>query len=199
MSTRRRRRLGLLLFFAAILIALALFNQRWLWRPFYPIRYRDELVRESRRNGLDPYLVAAIVRTESGWRPSAVSARGAIGLMQIMPETGRWAAQQIGLDGFTEQWLFDPEVNLRIGCWYLAELKREFNDDQVIVLAAYNAGRGNVRQWLNSRRWDGQPENVADIPFQETRAFIARVLAARARLVWIYGPDYLSEQPANRD
>lgn len=193
MSARRRRRIGLLLFFVVTLVALALSNQRWIWRPFYPIRYRDELVRESQRNGLDPYLVAAIVRTESGWRPSAVSTRGAIGLMQIMPETGRWAARQLGLDGFTEQWLFDPEINLRIGCWYLAELKREFNGDQVIVLAAYNAGRGNVRQWLNSQRWDGQPENVGDIPFQETRTFIARVLAARSRLLWIYGPDFLGE------
>lgn len=193
MPARWRRRIGLLLFIALALCALVLSNQRWLWRPFYPIRYRAELVRESRRNGLDPYLVAAIVRTESGWRPSAVSTRGAIGLMQIMPETGRWVARQLGLEGFTEQWLFDPEMNLRIGCWYLAELKREFNDDQVIVLAAYNAGRGNVRQWLNSQRWDGQPENVGAIPFQETRTFVARVLAARTRFLWIYGSHFLSE------
>lgn len=191
MSARKRRRISLLLLFF-LLAALVVANQRVIWRPFYPIRYRDELVRESRRNGLDPYLVAAIVRTESGWREGVVSARGAIGLMQIMPDTGSWAAGQIGIKGFTDQALYDPEVNLRIGCWYVAELLREFGSE-VAMLAAYNAGRGNVNQWLQSGRWTGQAETVADIPFRETRDFIARVLAARSRFIWIYGSSYLAE------
>ncbi|MGE5561501.1 MAG: lytic transglycosylase domain-containing protein [Chloroflexota bacterium] len=192
MSGGSRRRTGLLFFFLICLAALLLLNRRWLWRPFYPIHYQAELARESRRNGLDPFLVAAITRTESGWRPNAVSARGAIGLMQIMPDTGRWVADQIGLRDFTEESLFDPEINLRIGCWYIAELSRQFKGDRILILAAYNAGRGNVSEWLRSERWSGEAESVGDIPFEETRNFITRVLNARSRLVWIYGPGYFA-------
>lgn len=188
----RRRGCGCLpfLIFALLAVVVLLLGQRRIWKLFYPISYRSEILRASERYDLDPDLIAAVARTESNWQPSAVSRSGAIGLMQIMPETGRWAAQKIGLDGYSEKSLYDPAISVTIGSWYLDQLSAEFDGDVVVMLAAYNAGRGNVKQWLASEQWSGRSDEVSLIPFAETRKFVARVLAARERFHWIYGDDY---------
>ena len=125
---------------------------------------------------VDPYLVFAIIRAESKYQNTAQSSVGARGLMQIMPETGRWIAEQQGIQDFYPESLHDPETNIRLGCWYLSYLNREFNGNTPMVVAAYNAGRGKLKEWVVNGQWDGSPETIDNIPFQETRLYVKNVL-----------------------
>lgn len=157
------------------LAAVGYFGGRRFIALYYPLSYRQSLLQRAHEYGLDPYLVAAVIRTESRFRPDATSAQGARGLMQIMPETGEWAASQLKIP-YSPEMLYDPDYNIRLGCWYLAELHREFNGDPVLALAAYNGGRNNVKKWLNERRWTGEHQTLDQIPFAETRVYVGRVL-----------------------
>lgn len=171
------------------LLLLALFlllNSKWFLRKVYPIHYGELISRYADQYEVDRFLVTSIIRVESGFRTGAESSKGARGLMQIMPETGRWVAREIGLEKFDDDMLFDPEVNIRVGTWYLRSLNQEFMRDRVIVLAAYNGGLGNVRSWLAEEQWTGKAEEVEQIPFPETRAYVRRVLAAYHRYKQIY-------------
>ena len=145
---------------------------------YYPFPYRETIERHAGEHRIDPLLVAAVMRVESGFNPRAVSAKGARGLMQLMPETAEWVAQQMGLEPFALDMLFDPEVNVALGVWYLADLWRLFDGNTVLVLAAYNGGRGNVRRWMNEGEWTGTIDELSEIPFPETRAFVRKVLSA---------------------
>ncbi|OAT81069.1 lytic transglycosylase [Desulfotomaculum copahuensis] len=173
----RRRSKGIkrriLLLLLLLLVAL---NINRIGRLFYPFPYRQTVIEESRANKLDPFLVAAVIKTESNFNPRATSPRGARGIMQLMPETGRWAAEKTGLTGFHPDLLYDPQVNIHLGTWYLAGLFREFNGDNVLALAAYNGGRGNVEKWLAQQHWTGNENNLDQIPFPETRDFVRKVL-----------------------
>lgn len=180
--------------FAMALLALAALTgwqgYRWGLVRLYPLQHRDLVFRYSRANGLDPWLVAAVINVESRWRPLAVSRRGARGLMQVMPETGEWAAAKIRLSGFQPDQLFEPETNVRIGTWYLAWLLQQFDGNQTAALAAYNSGDHQVRRWLAERVWSGEPQTVSQIPFPETRGYVVKVLAQHKRYIQIYrAPD----------
>lgn len=170
-----------------LLIAAGLgFGGRWLAYRLYPLDYRHLIEQRAEENGLDPYLVAAVIRAESRFRPRATSPQGARGLMQIMPETGKWAADQMNLP-FHPDWLYEPEYNIRIGCWYLANLHSEFEGDPVLALAAYNGGRNNVQKWLIEHQWTGEERTLGQIPFPETRNYVAVVLRDHQRYRWLYG------------
>jgi soluble lytic murein transglycosylase len=161
-----------------LLFALAtgvVFGIRWLSTVIYPLPYRQILFMRAQEQGLDPYLVAALIRRESSFRPNAVSAQGARGLMQIMPDTGEWVAQQMNIP-YSPEKLFIPDYNMQLGCWYLALLRAQFAGDDVLALAAYNSGRQNVQTWLNERQWTGEHQTLDQIPFPETRAYVANVL-----------------------
>jgi len=136
-------------------------------RILYPIGYLDLIRASADEYGLDLALVGSLVRAESRFRADAVSPRGAVGLMQIMPDTGAWIAARIGLAAYTPEQLFDPATNLRLGCWYLRHMLDRFpNLEQ--ALWAYNAGATRVDEWLAA----GQS------PFPETSAYVRRVLRA---------------------
>ena len=116
------------------------------------------------------------MRAESGFDSKAFSPRGARGLMQIMPETGQWVAGQLGEQNFDPDQLFEPETSIKMGAWYIADLKKEFGNDPVLVLAAYNGGRGNVREWLSDVNNFGDSSDIERIPFEETRLYVKKVL-----------------------
>jgi len=136
-------------------------------RVLYPLAYESQILTLAEAHDLDPALLAAVVRCESRFRAAAVSARGAVGLMQIMPETGAWIAEQIPISGYSTDRLVEPELNLRLGCWYLRSLLERF-DTRDEALAAYNAGPTHAERW---GRGDGSI-------FPETRTFIDRVNAS---------------------
>ena len=133
-------------------------------RVLYPMAYAEEIAEAAELSGLDAALVAAVVRCESRFRPGVVSPRGAVGLMQIMPETGAWIAEQTALSDFDVDRLDEPELNLRLGTWYLRFLLDRFGDRDD-ALAAYNAGPARAEQWTSGE----------GTVFPETRAFVARV------------------------
>ena len=141
----------------------------------FPLNYRDEITRYSKIYDLDPFLVAAVIKVESGYEKDAESSKDAKGLMQIGPSTGQWAADELGVKNYSEDMLFDPQINIRFGAWYLRQLKGEFNDNLNLVLAAYNAGSGNVSNWLSDEKYSIDGNNLIHIPFEETRNYLDKV------------------------
>ena len=163
-----RKLLGLVLI--AVVLAGAFFvvdetSPPWYERIRYPLRYAEFVRVHSRRHGLDPALLAAVIYQESKFRSDAKSSSGAIGLMQLTPETARGIAIRTHGDAFHTQDLYNPEINIRYGSWYLDNLFKKYGDERE-VLAAYNAGQGNVDEWQRN----GQP-----IQFSETKAYVSRV------------------------
>lgn len=161
--------------FLLLLTAVAVLLAKPAARLVYPFPYRESILHYAGQNGLDPLLVLALVRTESKFYPLAESVTGARGLMQIMPETGRWVAGRLR-EEFDPERLFEPDYNLRLGTWYLAHLIGEFQGNLPAALAAYNGGRHNVEAWLGRGLWDGSTEALDKIPFPETREFVRQVL-----------------------
>ncbi|MGI6263606.1 MAG: lytic transglycosylase domain-containing protein, partial [Succiniclasticum sp.] len=150
-----------------LVAALVVFLGWMAWRSDYvQMRfvylwpYQQEIVTYSHKNNVDPFLTAAVIKNESGFKPGAVSRAGAIGLMQIMPDTGQWIAEQMGLKNYSLASLYQPETNIRMGCWYLSELHHEFKGNMVLLLIAYNAGRGNTKVWMKANDWDYDYGNV---------------------------------------
>jgi soluble lytic murein transglycosylase len=171
------RRLWLLIIALIIVICgMFMLQSKWFLRILYPWPYRTEITRVAGRFDVDPYLLVALVREESRFNADAESAAGARGLMQVMPETASGAAEQIGMPNFDESQLYQPEVNLLIGSWYLAQLFVDFHGNQVVGLAAYNAGRGNVQAWLATGQWMGTMEDINRVPFPETKLYLRAVM-----------------------
>lgn len=168
------------LLYAAIMVALvaALFRTPQFGRLYYPYRYRPIIEENAERFGIDPLLVAAVIHVESKYDPNAVSRRGALGLMQVMPATARWIAPHVGIDEITDEMILDPEVNILLGTWYLSNLSWEFEGRLDVVLASYNGGRGYVARWLEEGTWSGRYEDRRNIPFPETREFVQKVRTA---------------------
>jgi soluble lytic murein transglycosylase len=170
----KKLRIPLVLLLIFILL-FYLFGSGRLLRSFYPYSYRSTIEHYATENDLDPLLVAALIRVESKYDHKAQSSPGARGLMQVMPDTGQWVAEKIGLKEFDPDDLYDPEINIQIGCWYIAHLTNSFDGDMLVALAAYNAGRGNTQKWLGQKIWDGKEETISQIPFGETRHFLRKV------------------------
>ncbi|MEJ6949939.1 lytic transglycosylase domain-containing protein [Natronospora cellulosivora (SeqCode)] len=177
-------KIPLSILFILIILVLFLLQFDWLWRLFYPLEHETIIIRNAKLYDIDPYLIAAIIFVESKYIEEAESPRGALGLMQIMPNTGRWIAEQMGIENFDVSDLLDPEINIMFGSWYIANLKKQFADE-VIMLAAYNAGRGNVVKWLEER-WDGKVNTIDRLPFAETRNYIVQVNVVYERYRKIY-------------
>lgn len=164
---------------------IALYYSPMIQKKLYPIHQAEYVYGYAEQFGLDPYLVAAVIKVESKFRIDAESGSGARGLMQVMPETAKWVAEQLEVD-FRSEMLFDSQYNIMIGCWYLSDLMDKFDNDLIISLAAYNAGRGNVRKWLQEKVWDGTESNLSQIPFPETRNYVKKVLTNYNRYRKIY-------------
>jgi soluble lytic murein transglycosylase len=149
-----------------------------IYRLVYPVTARDTIVEESRKAGIDPVLVAALIRQESNFNPRATSAAGARGLMQVMPSVGSAIAKSAGITPWSSDRLYDPGINIMLGVRHLAPLiKRQPNLPR--VLAAYNAGESRVNRWVR-KRGASDPEMFTErIPFAETREYVKVVLRNR--------------------
>lgn len=142
----------------------------------YPLDYKKYISIYSQKYNIDPYLVAAIINVESNFDKDACSKKDARGLMQVSPTTGNWAAKELNLKNFTLESLYDPEINIMIGSWYLDVLNEEFDSNLSLVLAAYNGGSGNVNKWLEDRKYSKDGKNLKYIPFKETNDYVEKVL-----------------------
>jgi soluble lytic murein transglycosylase len=152
----------------------------WYARAVYPLEYEGVIRATARRHDLDPALVAAVIYAESRFDATARSSQGAVGLMQLLPETAAQIARETGGVAFVPADLNDPRVNIRYGCYYLRAALDLFGGDRVAAIAAYNAGAGVVREWEAAARAAGHALRIADIPYAETRAYVRSVLEARA-------------------
>ncbi len=168
-----------------LLAALSFVLNERLERRTYSLAHGALIVNESAAFGLDPSLVAAVIHCESSGRADARSPKGAVGLMQIMPATGQWIAEKLEMADYREAMLEEPEVNVRMGCWYLAYLLEKFDGNTELALAAYNAGPGNVGKWLADPAYS-EGGKLTVIPFAETETYVKRVSAAQKKYMELY-------------
>ncbi|MBN1573816.1 MAG: transglycosylase SLT domain-containing protein [Deltaproteobacteria bacterium] len=147
------------------------------WQMKYPEAYKGEVVKLCKENEIEPAFIYSVMRAESLFQPGVYSWAGAVGLMQIMPATGREIAEGISHEDFEVKDLLDHRTNLKFGVYYLKGLMREFGDDKVLALCGYNAGPGNARKWKkNADPKMEMDEFIENIPYSETRAYVKRIL-----------------------
>ncbi len=178
-----------------VLICLALivflfvnfFNTDLFYKNRYPLVHKEIVEEYCGLYDVDEYLVQSIIRAESFYDEKAVSPKGAMGLMQIMPETGEWIAEKLNLETFRKEDLFDCEKNIMMGVWYISYLSDRFDGDLNNVIAAYNAGPTNVSKWLSQTDLSEDGKNLTDIPFEETKKYQETVNSAYEMYLRIYG------------
>lgn len=158
-----------------IVFIVFVFNITSIAKLFFPLKHSDYIIKYSQRYALDPYLVSAVIKTESNFDEGARSHKNAYGLMQITPDTAEWAAEKMNIKDFDVSMLNDPEFNIKMGCWYLNNLREEFDGNIDVALAAYNGGRGNVQKWLKSSDHSLDGKNLHYIPFKETDKYVKKV------------------------
>ena len=188
--TAKRKNIALLSgFFIVLLCFLIYFVSQFgevQRRYIYPYPYENEISFYSKNYGLDSNFVLAVIKAESNFKKDATSRRGAMGLMQLMPSTAAWIGEQLGDEDCTLAEFYEPERNIRYGTWYLSELREEFHGNPVLVLAAYNAGRGNVREWMHLYNWDMKFNDPDAIPYAETREYVKKVLKNEEKYQKLY-------------
>lgn len=150
-----------------------------LWtirRNFEQVKYQAEIEKYSKKFKIEEELLAALIYVESRFNNSSESNKGAVGLMQIMPSTALWIADELGHHDFELKDLTKPEINIKFGSWYFAYLYQKFDGNLIKTIAAYNAGENNVRNWIDAG-WDGDLE--LKLPFKETDNFVRRVISTK--------------------
>ncbi|MDD4494051.1 MAG: lytic transglycosylase domain-containing protein [Eubacteriales bacterium] len=180
MKKRRKNRGKALRIITIIFLSLVIIAgiSYFTLRRLYPLNYSEYITKYSEEFSLDPYLVSAVIKTESNFNSNAVSHRDALGLMQLLESTANWGASELGFESIHKEDLFKPDLNIRLGCWYLRKLLTEFGNDEELTIVAYNSGSGNVKKWLADKdlSYDGK---LVIIPFKETADFLKRVNSYR--------------------
>lgn len=160
-------------------------NSPEYWHGLFPFHYEDLIVKWSAQRKLNPFLVVSLIRQESRFEKEIKSPVGATGLMQVMPETGEWIAPQIDLKKYS---LTDPNDNINMGTWYLNYTHETYNGNSLLAVASYNAGPGNVANWLKRYSLDDFDDFVENIPFPETKGYIESVFGNYWNYVELYDP-----------
>lgn len=160
---------------------------RTYWQALFPRPYWNDLKRYADENGLDPYLVASLIRQESEFNPQAISPANAWGLMQVLPSVGKELAREVKLRGFASEQLLTPQTNLRLGTRYFKALLEKYDGKVEYALAAYNAGTDRVEAWLNAGKYRDTAEFVESIPFTETREYVQAIMRNTTMYKRIYG------------
>ena len=160
--------LGLCLICILLMISYILFNVNKALK-YYPV-----IEQYSVEYKIDPLFITSIIRAESNFNPNAKSKKGAIGLMQIMPSTAKEIAQKyLNITDFSEEKLYEPELNIKLGVYYVKILSEMFNNNTNLVLASYNAGLGNVQKWQQENPIiEYDPE---EMPFKETKNYVSKI------------------------
>ncbi|ANV83056.1 tail length tape measure protein [Picosynechococcus sp. PCC 7003] len=165
---------------------LALRENETYWHSLFPFPYAEPIQRWAAENDLNPLLVVSLMRQESRFEKNIESPVGAKGLMQVMPSTAEWIAQQTDSGTYD---LSDPESNIQLGTWYLRYTHREYDDNSMLAIASYNAGPGNVAQWLQRYGLDDPDTFIEQIPFNETKNYVESVFANYWNYERLYNPE----------
>lgn len=176
MELSKKQKSMLIVFFVIMTIFLILVGGYYTVKTLYPIDYTDIIEKYSKEYDVDPYLICAVINTESSFKSSAQSHKGAMGLMQLMPDTAKWIASKLS-EEYDADALTAPESNIRYGTWYLKYLLKRYDGDISCAAAAYNAGHSNVDEWKKTIA-DGDSIDVSKIPFKETKNYVRKVDSA---------------------
>lgn len=169
-------------------------QQSIYWQALYPFPFLEPIKNWSQQRQLNPVLVTALIRQESRFEPAIESVAGATGLMQVMPETADWIAQQIDLQQYA---LSNPDDNIKLGTWYLDYTHQEYSGNSLFAVASYNAGPGNVADWIARNGFSDPDEFVEAIPFPETQGYVKSVFENYWNYLRLYNPE-VSRQLASR-
>ncbi|KHO62136.1 lytic transglycosylase [Thermoanaerobacter sp. YS13] len=161
-------------------------NTHYFLKKIYPLKYQNYVVYYAKEYDVDPYLIFAVIKVESNFKSEAISSKNAIGLMQILPDTGRWIAKKVGIKNYDDDMLFEPKYNIQMGTWYLSYLLKTFNGNIQLAIAAYNGGSGNVDAWLKDKRFSKDGKQLHAVPYPETNRYIKKVLAVYQIYKFIY-------------
>ena len=156
------------------------------WQLLFPRPYWNDITADSARNGLDPYLVASLIRQESEFNAGVISHANAYGLMQLLPSVGKAQATKQGIKHFSAGNLLDPSTNLALGTANLKQVLDRFSGQPEYALAAYNAGDTPVRRWMAENNYKDIPEFVESIPYSETREYVQSILRNREMYKQLY-------------
>lgn len=162
-----------LIFLFLIFFIVAKFS-KIVVKHYFELENKEIIEYYSQNYEVDPYLICAIIQTESGFNQYAVSNKGASGYMQLMKSTADWGAEVIGIENYSYDQIFEPEINIQIGIWYVSTLMKQFENIEV-ALAGYNGGSGNVSSWLKDERYSDDNKKLHTIPFPETDDYIKKV------------------------
>lgn len=189
---RETRRMGRALIAACLALSLLLAVWGCLQLPsvqrkyIYPFPYQEIVAEYAEDYRVDRHLVAAVIKGESKFRNDVRSHRGAVGLMQLMPDTAEWIAENLEDNAYSQERLQEPACNIRYGAWYLGDLEQEFHGNDILALAAYNAGRGNVNEWIRKYGWTRDFADIDAIPYGETREYVRQVLKDKDAYARLY-------------
>lgn len=191
---KRKKHTGAVLLIILLVIAILLgiagyFGYNYYIRAEHPMKYTNYVERYARENNIDRFLVYAVIKTESGYDSGAVSNVGARGLMQIMEETFEWIKYRLEDEDTEYLDMFDPETNIRYGCYLLGYLCDEFGNIET-AMAAYHAGRGQVNEWLADPEISSDGVYLDMIPIPDTAHYVSKIQKAMDTYIELY--DYCS-------
>lgn len=184
----------LIILFAVVLIfAAGCSKSESMSEISFPSDFKTVILKYSKKNNLDPYLIYGLILKESRFMHDAVSSKGAKGLMQITDETAKWTANYIGMNNLSEKNIFDPAVNIELGCAYFSYLLEKYNNNEQVALCAYNAGMGKVGEWLDDPQISSDGKNIDNVPYAETKQYVEDIIAYSKRYMELY-PNLASVQ-----
>ena len=175
---------------AIILLIIILFKvvniQEFVLKKIYKQQYSEYVNKYAQIYNMDPLWIYAIIKVESNFNKDAKSNSGAKGLMQLMDNTATEMAKKEGIENFTLDMLFDPEINIRLGTRYFDELLAKYNENYYLAIAAYNAGKGNVDLWIKKGVLASDGSNIENIPYKETNMYVRKTINSYARYTELY-------------
>lgn len=176
MKSKRRA----ILIIAIIIILLLIVFRVWkaqnvILRQFYPMLYKTQVEKYAKEYDIDKLYIYAIIKAESNFNEKANSQSGAKGLMQIMDSTAKDIAKTIGINNEEEFDLYNPSINIMLGTKYFSDLLKEYNGNIDLALAAYNAGKGNIKKWIENGIIKADGSDIENIPFKETNMYVRKI------------------------
>lgn len=170
----------ILIFLIILIIITILFRifriQDIILKKIYPTKYSEYVCKYSEEYKVDPLLIYAIIKAESNFNPNVVSSSNAIGLMQLMDSTAEELATKLNVTFMKKSSLYNPELNIQLGTKYFATLLEEYNQNKLLALTAYNAGKGNVKKWIEQGTIQADGSDIENIPFKETNNYVRKIV-----------------------
>lgn len=171
---------GIIIIAVIVCILILLFGvfkiQNIILKKIYPMKYSEYVYKYSDEYDVDPILIFSIIKAESNFNPNVVSSSNAMGLMQLMDTTAEEIAKKLEINFEKGMSLYNPELNIRLGTKYFSNLMKEYNNNYLLALTAYNAGIGNVQKWIEQGIIKEDGSDIENIPFKETNNYVRKIV-----------------------